>query len=175
MGLLPLRSAVDTPRPAVLGLVEGMLRSGRNKHTPLLPHSILQLCPWEPKGQVRVWKRFPHTRPLSHTGKRRAEDQAPDQEPGWTRPARDQGHRGLQGGRPGANVEPRLRGFPGGPAIKTLRSWCSGHGFNPLAGDLLIRPHNLHQAAQARVCKKPQEPAGSYQVRKLSSRPERVG
>ena len=80
VGLLPLWSAVDTPRPAVLGLVEGMLRSDRNKHTPL-PHSIPQLHSWEPKGWVRVWKRFPSTQPLPCTGKRRAH-RGPSPRPG---------------------------------------------------------------------------------------------
>lgn len=81
VGLLPLPSAADTPRPAVLGPVEGLLRSDRNKHIPPSPLSISQLRPWEPKGRVRVWKRFLRTPPPPHTGKRRAH-RGPSPRPG---------------------------------------------------------------------------------------------
>ena len=140
VGLQPLRAALDTPRPAVLCPVEGMLRSDQNKHIPPSPHPIPPVCPLGAQGTGQAVEEVSaHPTPTPHW-----ETQGTQRTEPLTRSQAGQG-----------------QDFPGGPAIKTLRSQYSGHGFNPLAGDLVIRrPHILHQAAQAPAQGKPQEPAG---------------
>lgn len=90
VGLLPLRAAVDTPRPAVLCPVKGMLRSARNKHIPPSPHPILPVGPMGAQGTGQAVEEVSvHPAPAPHTG--HTENRAPDQEPGWTRLGRPRG------------------------------------------------------------------------------------
>lgn len=100
-----------------------MTRTSASLHRPTL---FRQSSPREPKGWVRLWKRLPHTPPPPRTGKHRA-------------------HRGPSP-CPGARLDKARTSL--GVQQPRLRSQCSRHRPSPLAGDLLISPHILHQAAQ---------------------------
>lgn len=126
MGLLLLQAAVDLPRPVVLCPVEGMLRSDQNKHIPPSPPTLSrQSCPLGAQGMGQALEEASaHPAPaptLGNTG--HTEDPSPAQEPGWT----------------------SVTSWGSSNQDSALPS-AAGTGLCPLAGDLLISPHILHQA-----------------------------